>query len=328
MAVPRRHPYDMWRETSTGGAASACLGGTILGAKQDGRCEFELDDPVGGNKLRDLEAEDGNGSDVPVKDIAEQGVADEEASEFEAQEWEIGDIGSFSQQFSARRELTMSMVKDALFNEEARRKEMGTMSYSGMQALVGDGRAGLRKESAGVPTVHYWLLQARRSGGGATVRHWTTGTGKKQGKQGARRSQQCTWNRCSRNQRAQGDSPARTEATEGVLGLLEVYTKAQSTETRLKLYNASDHGTDQETSPICSRFDQGSIHVWKDAFRFRGGGVTVRKAMIFERHPEWGCGHPMAKGLGHRGHSGSGGVRLMVFWISPVHGFVSQGGDL
>lgn len=92
--------------------------------------------------------------------------------------------------------------------------------------------------------------------GGATVRHGTTGTGKKQGKRGARRSQQRTWNRRRRNQGAQGDSPARTEATEGVLGLLEVYRKAQSTETRLKLYNASDHGNDQETSPICSRFDQ------------------------------------------------------------------------
>lgn len=54
----------------------------------------------------------------------------------------------------------MSMVKDALFNEEVRRKEMGTMSYSGMQALVGDGRAGLRKEPAGVPTVEYLVQRS------------------------------------------------------------------------------------------------------------------------------------------------------------------------
>lgn len=36
--------------------------------------------------------------------------------------------------------LTMNMVSDALFNEEARRKEMGTSNYDGTQALVVDGR--------------------------------------------------------------------------------------------------------------------------------------------------------------------------------------------
>lgn len=44
---------------------------------------------------------------------------------------------------------TMSMVKDALFNKEARRKEMGTISYSGMQTFVADGRGGSQERASG-----------------------------------------------------------------------------------------------------------------------------------------------------------------------------------
>lgn len=45
--------------------------------------------------------------------------------------------------------LTMNMVTDALFNEEARRTEMGTSSYEGTQALVIDGRGRSQERANG-----------------------------------------------------------------------------------------------------------------------------------------------------------------------------------
>lgn len=45
--------------------------------------------------------------------------------------------------------LTMSMVKDVLFNEEARRKEMGTTIHNGTQALVGKGRGRSQGKAGG-----------------------------------------------------------------------------------------------------------------------------------------------------------------------------------
>ncbi|KAF7151014.1 hypothetical protein RHSIM_Rhsim02G0098600 [Rhododendron simsii] len=58
--------------------------------------------------------------------------------------------------------LSMSIVKDALFNEEARRKEMGTDCEDESRALVSDGNRG-RNQTRG----------NRR--GGATVKHGTSG---------------------------------------------------------------------------------------------------------------------------------------------------------
>lgn len=49
------------------------------------------------------------------------------------------------------RKLTMSMVKDVLFNEEARNKEKGTSSYGGMQALEYDGRGRNQGKASGGP---------------------------------------------------------------------------------------------------------------------------------------------------------------------------------
>lgn len=41
------------------------------------------------------------------------------------------------------------MVKDALFNEEARRNEMGTSAYEGTKALVADGRVSTQGKANG-----------------------------------------------------------------------------------------------------------------------------------------------------------------------------------
>ncbi|GFY86964.1 hypothetical protein Acr_05g0006030 [Actinidia rufa] len=82
----------------------------------------------------------------------------------------LGDIGSFSQQFNAEWEVDYGMVMDALFNEEARRREMGSTDQSESQALVSEGS---RERGRGQGRGHHrgtekgrWRSQAR----GRTVR--------------------------------------------------------------------------------------------------------------------------------------------------------------
>ncbi|GFY99519.1 hypothetical protein Acr_13g0009190 [Actinidia rufa] len=91
------------------------------------------------------------------------------ASEFLARE--LGDIGGFSLSNSAPNgKLTTSMVMDALFNEEARRREMGSTDQSESQALVSERS---RERGRGQGRGHHrgtgkgrWRSQAR----GRTVR--------------------------------------------------------------------------------------------------------------------------------------------------------------
>ncbi|GFY80781.1 hypothetical protein Acr_01g0005900 [Actinidia rufa] len=77
---------------------------------------------------------------LPGEDISEQSLIDEEACEFEASEGDYSG-GTYERvpEFAIRRrmeKLTTSMVMDALFNEEARRREMGSTDQSESQALA------------------------------------------------------------------------------------------------------------------------------------------------------------------------------------------------
>ncbi|GFS31932.1 hypothetical protein Acr_00g0020040 [Actinidia rufa] len=150
------------------------------------------------------------GGDVPVEDISEQSLIDEEACEFEASEGDysggtyerefqslVNQLTSVDLQFDDEMQallllsslpeswetlvvslsnsapngkLTTSMVMDALFNEEARRREMGSTDQSESQALVLEGS---RERGRGQGRGHHrgtgkgrWRSQAR----GRTVR--------------------------------------------------------------------------------------------------------------------------------------------------------------
>ncbi|KAF7152746.1 hypothetical protein RHSIM_Rhsim01G0149800 [Rhododendron simsii] len=82
--------------------------------------------------------------------------------------------------------LTTALVKDALFNEEAWRKEMGTDNDDGTRAMVTDGNRG-------------------RSPGGATVKHGTSGIGCSVG-QGVHQLPICTWRERGSTRRCHGSS--------------------------------------------------------------------------------------------------------------------------
>lgn len=63
-----------------------------------------------------------------------------------------------------------------------------------------------------------------------------------------------------------------------------------------KLYNASDHRNDRETSLICSRTYWWRIHLRKDACRFRGGAVTVDEEFDLCATPWEGVRTPNGEG--------------------------------
>ncbi|GFY85469.1 hypothetical protein Acr_04g0002070 [Actinidia rufa] len=113
-----------------------------------------------------LEVVDQIGRDVPGEDISEQSLIDEEACEFEASEgdysgrtyervlefesWETLVVSLSNSAPNGK--LNTSMVMDALFNEEARRREMGPIDQSELQALVSEGS---REKSLGQGKGHH-----------------------------------------------------------------------------------------------------------------------------------------------------------------------------
>ncbi|GFS38397.1 hypothetical protein Acr_00g0057270 [Actinidia rufa] len=164
---PEAKKDEDWRKMNrkTIGLIRKCIGHEVFYHVAQETSAYDFVDQVGG--------------DVPGEDISEQGLIDEEACEFEASEGDysggtyerVPEFGQSVDHNSAPNgKLTTSMVMDALFNEEARRREMGSTDQSESQALVSEGS---KERGRGQGRGHHrgtgkgrWRSQAR----GRTVR--------------------------------------------------------------------------------------------------------------------------------------------------------------
>ncbi|GFZ18461.1 hydroxyproline-rich glycoprotein family protein [Actinidia rufa] len=267
----------------------------------------------------------GVGEDVPGEDISKQSLIDEEACEFEALERDYS--GGTYDNLAPNGKLTMSMVMDALFNEEARRREMGTTDQSESHALVlegsrergrgyhkvlttcveiercslhmhhardvygwrttqlaellandqsgsawqtGDSKGCSFDASGGILRVskgNKEMLWGKKTGGlyrlegsvqigGATVRHGSSGTSKKngQGKQPLHRGMQ-----------------SKHRGTWGIRNVQDVHREVQRKETKR-----------------------------------RDGATTTRKVTYFVAYPSRGCRAPQLEGAGTSSYGGAG----------------------